>query len=87
MGTTSLRRDFRQQVINIAHQYGALATLIIFHCPEDVYYERNRQRQHPIPEAVLHKQLNSLEFPELDESDRTIIVDELGNTLATHGFN
>ena len=84
---TSLRRDFRRQVINIAHQYGALVTLVIFHCPEDVYYERNRQRKHPIPEAVLHKQLNSLEFPELDESDRTIIVDELGNTLATHGFN
>ena len=83
---TSLRRDFRQQVINIAHQYGALVTLVIFHCPEDVYRERNRQRQNPIPEAVLHKQLNSLEFPELDEGDRTIIVDQLGNTLATYGF-
>ena len=83
---TNLRRDFRQQVIDISHQYGALVTLVIFHCPEEVYFDRNRQRQHPIPEAVLDKQLNSLEFPELNESDRTIIVDELGNTLATHGF-
>ncbi|MEL7078988.1 MAG: ATP-binding protein, partial [Cyanobacteria bacterium J06582_2] len=83
---TSLRRDFRQQVINIAHQYGALVTLVIFHCPEDIYRDRNQQRQHPIPEAVLNKQLNSFEFPELDEGDRTIIVDELGNTLATHEF-
>ena len=83
---TSLRRDFRRQVIDISHQYGALVTLIIFHCSEDVYFERNRQRQHPILEAVLLKQLNSLEFPELDESDRTIVVDELGNTLATHGI-
>ena len=84
---TNLRRDFRQQVIKIAHQYGALVTLVIFHCPEEVYFDRNRQRQHPIPEAVLDKQLNSLEFPELDEGDRTIVVDELGNTLATYGFS
>ncbi|MEO1801565.1 MAG: AAA family ATPase [Cyanobacteria bacterium J06629_2] len=83
---TSLRRDFRQQVINIARQYGALVTLVIFHCPEDIYRDRNQQRQHPIPEAVLDKQLHSLEFPELDEGDRTIIVNELGNTLATYGF-
>ena len=83
---TSLRRDFRQQVINISRQYGALVTLVIFHCPEEIYFDRNRQRQHPIPEQFLLKQLNSLEFPELDESDRTIIVDRCGNTLATHGF-
>ncbi|MEL6930992.1 MAG: ATP-binding protein, partial [Cyanobacteria bacterium J06600_6] len=70
---TSLRRDFRQQVINISRQYGALVTLVVFHCPEDVYFDRNRQRQHPIPKEVLLKQLNSLEFPELDEGDRTIV--------------
>ena len=83
---TNLRRDFRQQVINISRQYGALVTLVIFHCPKEIYFDRNRQRQHPIPEQVLVKQLNSLEFPELDECDRTISVDECGNTLATHGF-
>ena len=83
---TNLRRDFRQQVINISRQYGALVTLIIFHCPEAVYFDRNKQRQHPIPEKVLLKQLNSLEFPELDESDRTIVVDEGGHTLSTHRF-
>jgi len=84
---TSLRRDFRQQVISISRQYGALVTLVIFHCSEEVYFDRNKQRQHPIPEAILLKQLNSLEFPELDESDRTIVVDEQGNTLATHGIH
>ena len=82
---TSLRYDFRQQIISISRQYGALITLIIFHCPETIYLERNRQRRHSIPEEVLCQQLQSLEFPEIDEGDRTIIVDEHGNTLATHG--
>jgi predicted kinase len=82
---TSLSYDFRQQVISISRQYGALITLIIFHCPETIYQERNRQRRHSIPEEVLLQQIQSLEFPELDESDRTLIVDEHGNILATHG--
>lgn len=82
---TSLRSDFRQQVINISRQYGALITLVIFHCPETIYLQRNCQRRHSIPEKVLYQQLHSLEFPELDEGDRTIIVDEHGNTLATYG--
>lgn len=82
---TNLRRDFRQQVISISRQYGALTTLVVFHCPETVYFERNRQRRHSIPEAVLIKQLQFMEFPELDECDRTIVVDELGNTLSSYG--
>lgn len=82
---TNIRRDFRQQVISISRQYGALVTLIVFHCPESIYFERNRQRRHRIPHEVLIRQLESLEFPELDESDRTIVVDQLGNTLATYG--
>ncbi len=82
---TNLRRDFRQQIINISHKYGALVTLIIFHCSEQVYFERNRQRRHSIPENVLLKQLQQIEFPEIDECDRIIIVDEIGNTVANYG--
>lgn len=82
---TSLKYDFRHQVISLSRQYGALITLVIFHCPETIYLERNRQRRHSIPEEVLLQQLQSLEFPELDEGDRTLIVDEHGNTLATYG--
>jgi predicted kinase len=83
---TSLRYDFRERVISISRQYGALITLVIFHCPETIYLERNRQRRHSIPEEALYQQLQFLEFPELDEGDRTIIVDEHGNTLATYGI-
>ena len=82
---TGLRRDFRQQVISLSHNYGALVTLVIFHCPEAVYFERNRQRTHSIPEKILIRQLEQMEFPELDECHRVIVVDEIGNTLASYG--
>lgn len=82
---TNLRRDFRQQIINLSHNYGALITLVIFQCEESVYFSRNQQRSHPIPEAVLHRQLELMEFPELDEAHRVTIVDEKGNTLASYG--
>jgi predicted kinase len=82
---TNLRRDFRQQIINLSLNYGALITLVIFHCEESVYFERNQQRSHPIPEAVLKRQLEIMEFPELDEAHRVIIVEEKGNILASYG--
>ena len=82
---TNIRRDFRQQVINISRDYGALITLAVFHCPEDIYFERNKQRRHSIPEDVLVRQIEQLEFPEFDEGDRILIIDQNGNTLATYG--
>jgi predicted kinase len=82
---TNLRRDFRQKIINLSQNYGALITLIIFHCEESVYFARNQQRSHSIPKTVLNRQLELMEFPELDEAHRVIIVDELGKTLATYG--
>ena len=82
---TGLRRDFRQQVIGISRKYGALVTLVVFHCPETIYFERNQQRGNSIPEKILIRQLQQMEFPELDESDRLIFVDEKGLTLASYG--
>ena len=82
---TNIRRDFRQQVIKISRDYGALVTLVIFHCPESIYFERNKQRRHSIPENVLVRQIEQMEFPELDEGDRVLVVDEQGSTLATYG--
>ena len=83
---TNIRRDFRQQVINISRDYGALVTLAIFHCPEDIYFERNKKRRHNIPKGVLVKQIEQLEFPELNEGDRVLIIDENGKTLAKYGY-
>ncbi len=82
---TNLRRDFRQQITSLGYNYGALITLVVFHCREDLYWERNQQRRYSIPEPVLARQLKIIEFPELDEAHRVIIVDERGQTLAKYG--
>lgn len=82
---TNIRKDFRQQVINLSRDYGALVTLAVFHCPEDIYVKRNQQRRHKIPEDVLLRQIEQTEFPELDEGDRILIIDERGNILARYG--
>ena len=73
------------EVINLSRNYGALVTLVIFHCPEDIYFQRNQERRHRIPEDVLVRQIEQIEFPELDEGNRTLVVDENGNTLANYG--
>jgi predicted kinase len=52
---------------------------------EEIYFERNRQRRYSIPEEVLTKQLRSLEFPELDEAHRVLVIDSQGKTLASYG--
>lgn len=84
--TTNLRRDFRQQVISLSRKYGALVTLVIFQCSEATYFQRNQERENPIPENVLIKQLQNMEFPEFDEGDRIIVVDKIGTTLAQYGI-
>ena len=82
---TNIRRDFRQQVIKISRDYGALVTLAIFHCPEETYRSRNQQRKHRIPENVLTRQIEQMEFPEFDEGDRILTISDLGEILASYG--
>ena len=50
-----------------------------------ISFQRNRERRHRIPEDVLVRQIEQIEFPELDEGDRTLVVDENGNTIAIYG--
>ena len=65
--------------------YKILVTLVIFHCSEDVYFQRNRERRHRIPEDVLVRQIEQRSFPELDEGNRILVIDDNGNTLTTYG--
>ncbi len=46
----------------------------------------NEQRRHRIPKDVLIRQIEQMEFPELDEAHRTLIVGSQGKTLAKYGY-
>lgn len=82
---TSLRRDFRDVVIGLALDYGALVTLVCFPNSAAAYHRRNAQREVPVPTAVLERQLAVLEWPERLEAHRWLAVDGQGRALAYYG--
>lgn len=82
---TSLRRDFRDAVTDLARNYGALITIVCFPNSASSYHQRNMQREVPVPAAVLDRQIASLEWPERLEAHRWLAVDGAGQTLAYYG--
>lgn len=82
---TSLRRDFRSGVANLAFDYGALVTLVVFHRSVEAYVERNSRRAAKVPGAVIARQLESTQWPELTEAHRVIVVGEDDHVVACFG--
>lgn len=73
---TNLRLDFRTQVCDLAYAYHAMVTLVVFQQPESRFYEGNRSRTHTVPEEVLRRQIETMEWPTRDEVHRYVVVGE-----------
>lgn len=69
---TNLRRDFRRLPLSLGRDYGAFTRLIVFHMPRAELIRRNRERPHPVPDSVLESQLDSLQWPALDEAHQVV---------------
>jgi predicted kinase len=82
---TSLRRDFRDAVTNVARDYGALVTLVCFPRSAQELARRNRDRATPVPPGVLDRQLATMQWPELAEAHRSLVVGPSGEVLAYYG--
>jgi predicted kinase len=82
---TSLRRDYRSGVANLAFDYGALVTLVVFHRSVEACMEQNGQRTDEVPGAVIAQQLKSTQWPELTEAHRVIVVGENDRVVACFG--
>ena len=82
---TSVRRDFRDSLCALARDYGALVTLVCFPRAPETYHRRNRERTHPVPSAVLARQIKALDWPEWIEGHRCLVVDSDGRALAYYG--
>lgn len=65
---TSLRLDGRSAIVGLGHDYHALTTIVAFATPPDILFKRNKTRSHQIPNSVIEKQLDSLEWPTACES-------------------
>ncbi len=79
---TSLRKDFRQRILRLGYDYQALVTLVCIQLSPSELWRRNQKRKNPVPEKILHSQLNSLEWPYQGEAHRTIVVGAKGEKLA-----
>lgn len=81
---TSLRRDFRQPLVQLGLDYRALVTIVALVDTPDAIARRNRDRPNPVPDRVLAGQLEGLEWPTRHEAHR-LIVARGGRALLAHG--
>jgi predicted kinase len=82
---TNLRRDFRDRIIQLAYDYGALVTMVIVHARALDYAVGNRRRSEAVPESVLRDQLETMQWPELSEAHRTVVLGRDHRVLAYFG--
>ncbi|WNO10850.1 AAA family ATPase [Teredinibacter sp. KSP-S5-2] len=82
---TSLRFDFRKQVIDIGCAYHAMVTLVVFQLPEQAVYEGNKSREHAVPDEVLARQLETAQWPTPNEAHRFIVINEDYEIIKTEG--
>jgi predicted kinase len=74
---TSLLWMHRSVVLQLGFDYKALVTLAVFHLPESLIEQRNRQRTHAIPSQVVSRQLQNVDFPYITEAHQTLYIDPL----------
>lgn len=71
---TAIRADGRAVILGLGHDYHALTTIVAFATPPEVLFQRNKNRQHQIPSAVIERQLASMEWPNPWEAHHLITV-------------
>ncbi|MCO7224075.1 AAA family ATPase [Pleionea sp. CnH1-48] len=82
---TCLREDFREPLVSMAMNYGALVTLIVFQQPPETFKLRNQQRNNAVPDKVIVKQMDTFQWPLLDDYHRFVVLDSYGETLYQSG--
>ena len=82
---TNLRRNYRNMVISFGFDYHALVTLVVFHLSESELFVRNVQRESPVSNEVLHRQLEILEWPDASEAHRLLFIGAEGQCLNFEG--
>jgi predicted kinase len=65
---TTLRKDYRDQLLNLADKYKAFTQVDVFLTPIATALKRNRNRERELPEQVIQKQYQQWEFPQRDEA-------------------
>lgn len=65
---TNFRRDFRSKIAQLCFNYGAFVEIIVLHTPLAKVIENNKRRQHQVPMDAIINQVDSFQFPDVDEA-------------------
>ena len=86
--STGLRHEFREMTLNDGQAYGALTTLVVFALPRQEFFRRNGLRKNAtrLSDEVLHKHIDTIQWPTDLEAHRTIYVGPEGRILERRGF-
>ncbi len=71
---SNLRRDFRSLPIQLGYDYKAFVTLVVFQTTLSEVLSRNKSRARQVPEEAIRRQIETAEFPYLDEACEVIIT-------------
>lgn len=72
---TNLRRDFRGLPLGLGEDYGAFTTLVVFHHSKAKLHRQNQARRAAVPTSILDRQLQSMQWPSLDEAHEVVFVE------------
>lgn len=65
---TNTRKEFREQLIQTAHNYHALTELHVLLAKESTIRKQNRDREFDVPDEIVTKQMNQFQFPDANET-------------------
>jgi len=83
---TNLRQDFRSIIYTLSADYYALVTMAVFLMPESQIINKNRDRNHSVPDDVLKNQIDRYQFPLLDEAHQYMVLDGDGEVVYQSGY-
>lgn len=72
---TNLSRTLRKAVVGLCLDYRARVRVVYVEAPAHALHRRNRERSHPVPEAVLGRMLRRWEPPDRTEAHEVLFVD------------
>lgn len=75
---TNLRRDLRMPLLKLGRDYGARGSIVALKTTPATLEQTNRKRQHPVPGSVLARQIETLEWPEVDEAHELVTIRQEG---------
>lgn len=72
LDATNLRRELREQLLTLAHNYNARSTIHVLMKPVSQIKKQNKQRCMEIPEEVIDKQIAKFQLPSENEAHSVI---------------